>query len=155
MNGGPRLNEALGNEIDSGCLSDWINTPEYQTETSENSYEGWLDGFYCESHYAIFLEERDVVLTPSVIGDVGRDYLDASRYEDFACQVEQWEEISELSEEDYQRYLADVRIPNMIDKGLSDTYWECYWEAVSEAAHTLLREYMDRNTHSDTESGKG
>lgn len=150
-----RLNEALGNEIDSGCLSDWINTPEYQTETSENSYEGWLDGFYCESHYAIFLEERDVVLTPSVIGDVGRDYLDASRYEDFACQVEQWEEISELSEEDYQRYLADVRIPNMIDKGLSDTYWECYWEAVSEAAHTLLREYMDRNTHSDTESGKG
>lgn len=150
-----RLNEALGNEIDSGCLSDWINTPEYRTETSENSYEGWLDGFYCESHYAISLEERNVVLTPSVIGDVGRDYLDASRYEDFACQVEQWEEISELSEEDYQRYLADVRIPNMIDKGLSDTYWECYWEAVSETAHTLLREYMDRNTHSDTESGKG
>lgn len=150
-----RLNEALGNEIDSGCLSNWINTPEYRTETSENSYEGWLDGFYCESHYAISLEERNVVLTPSVIGDVGRDYLDASRYEDFACQVEQWEEISELSEEDYQRYLADVRIPNMIDKGLSDTYWECYWEAVSEAAHTLLREYMDRNTHSDTESGKG
>lgn len=150
-----RLNEALGNEIDSGCLSDWINTPEYRTETSENSYEGWLDGFYCESHYAISLEERNVVLTPSVIGDVGRDYLDASRYEDFAYQVEQWEEISELSEEDYQRYLADVRIPNMIDKGLSDTYWECYWEAVSEAAHTLLREYLDRNTHSDTESGKG
>ena len=103
-----RLNEALGNEIDSGCLSDWINTPEYRTETSENSYEGWLDGFYCESHYAISLEERNVVLTPSVIGDVGRDYLDASRYEDFACQVEQWEEISELSEEDYQRYLGSA-----------------------------------------------
>ena len=150
-----RLNEALGNEIDSGCLSDWIGTPEYRTETSENSYEGWLDGFYCESHYAVSLEERNVILTPSVIGDVGRDYLDASRYEDFACQVEQWEEIGELSEEEYQRYLADVRIPNMIDKGLSDIYWECYWEAVSEAAHTLLREYMDRNTHSDTESGKG
>ena len=149
-----RLNEALGNEIGSGCLSDWINTPEYQTETSENSYEGWLDGFYCESHYAISLEERNVVLTPSVIGDVGRDYLDASRYEDFACQVEQWEEISELSEEDYQRYLADVRIPNMIDKGLSDIYWECYWEAVSEAAHTLLHEYLARNTHSGTESAE-
>ena len=93
-----RLNEALGNEIDSGCLSDWRNTPEYRTETSENSYEGWLDGFYCESHYAISLEERNVVLTPSVIGDVGRTYLDASRYEDFASQVEQWEEVGELSE---------------------------------------------------------
>ena len=149
-----RLNEALGNEIDSGCLSDWINTPEYRTETSENSYEGWLDGFYCESHYAISLEERNVVLTPSVIGDVGRDYLDASRYEDFASQVEEWEEVGELSEEEYQRYLADKRIPNMIDKGLSDIYWECYWESVSEAAHTLLREYLTRNTHSNTESAK-
>ena len=149
-----RLNEALGNEIDSGCLSDWINTPEYRTETSENSYEGWLDGFYCESHYAISLEERNVVLTPSVIGDVGRTYLDASRYEDFASQVEQWEEVGELSEEEYQRYLADVRIPNMIDKGLSDIYWECYWESVSEAAHTLLREYLARNTHSGTESAE-
>ena len=145
-----RLNKALGNEIDSGCLSDWINTPEYQTEISENSYEGWLDGFYCENHYAISLEERDVVLTPSLIGDVGRAYLDASRYEDFASQVEQWEEVGELSEEEYQRYLTDVRIPNMIDKGLSDIYWE----SVSEAAHTLLREYLTRNTHSNTESAK-
>ena len=149
-----RLNEALGKEIDSGCLSDWINTPEYQTEISENSYEGWLDGFHCESHYAISLEERNVVLTPSVIGDVGRTYLDASRHEDFASQVEEWEEVGELSEEEYQRYLADVRIPNMIDKGLSDIYWECYWEAVSEAAHTLLHEYLARNTHSGTESAE-
>ena len=67
-----RLNEALGNEIDFGCLSDWINTPEYRTETSENSYEGWLDGFYCESHYAISLEEHNVVLTPSLIKDLER-----------------------------------------------------------------------------------
>ena len=47
-----------------------------------------------------------------------------------------------------------VRIPNMIDKGLSDTYWECYWEAVSEAAHALLCEYLARNTHSGTESAE-
>ena len=149
-----RFNEALGNEIDSGCLSDWINTPEYRIEATENSYEGWLDGFYCESHYAIALEERDVVLTPSIIGDVGRAYLDASRYEDFASQVEQWKEVGELSEEEYQQYLADRRIPNMIDKGLNDIYWECYWEAVSGAAHTLLREYLARNTHSGTESAE-
>lgn len=100
------------------------------------------------------LEERDVVLTPSIIGDVGRAYLDASRYEDFASQVEEWEEVGELSEEEYQRYLADKRIPNMIDKGLSDIYWECCWEAVSEVAHKLLHEYLARNTHSGTESAK-
>lgn len=67
-----RLNEALEKEIDSGCLSDWINTPEYRTEATENSYEGWLDGYYCESHYAISLEEHNVVLTPSLIRDLER-----------------------------------------------------------------------------------
>lgn len=81
-------------------------------------------------------------------------YKEERLYEDFASQVEEWEEVGELSEEEYQRYLADVRIPNMIDKGLSDTYWECYWEAVSEAAHALLCEYLDRNTHSGTESAE-
>lgn len=67
-----RLNESLEKEIDSGCLSDWINTPEYRTEATDNSYEGWLDGYYCESHYAISLEEHNVVLTPSLIKDVER-----------------------------------------------------------------------------------
>ena len=32
----------------------------------------------------------------------------------------------------------------MIDKNLGDHYWESYWEAVSYAAHTLLREYLEK-----------
>ena len=149
-----KLNEALKNEIDSGCISDWINSPEYRTEVSAHSYEGWLDGSYCESHYAVSVKAYDVSLTPSVIGDVGRAYMDMSRYKDFASQVEEWEEVGALSEETYQCFLADKRIPDMIEKGLSDTYWECYWESVSETAHVLLREYSAQNAHSDTENGR-
>ena len=80
--------------------------------------------------------------------------MDMSRYEDFASQVEEWEEVGALSEETYQCFLADKRIPDMIEKGLSDTYWECYWESVSETAHVLLREYSAQNAHSDTENGR-
>lgn len=149
-----KLNEALKNEIDSGCISDWINSPEYRTEVSAHSYEGWLDGRYCESHYAVSVKAYDVSLAPSVIGDVGRAYMDTSRYEDFASQVEEWEEVGALSEETYQHFLADKRIPDMIEKGLSDTYWECYWASVSETAHTLLREYLSQNAHSDTGNGR-
>ena len=138
-----KLNERLRKEMDYRRLSNGIKTGEYQIEATESSYTMRF-GYLCDSYYSISLEERDVFLTPSIIGDVGRAYLDASRYEDFASQVEEWEEVGELSEEEYQRYLADKRIPNMIDKGLSDTYWECYWEAVSGAAHELLKDYRNK-----------
>ena len=142
-----RLNESLSDEIASGCVSDWIDNEEYMTEASELSYEGWLEGRYCENHYAISVEEQEMSLTPAVIGEIGRAYLDSVRYEDFASQVAEWDEIDELSDAAYQKYLSDKRIPEMINKKLGDTYWESYWEAVSEAAHMLLREYLGQNTH--------
>lgn len=145
------LNVSLASEIASGCISDWIDSTEYRNETSELSYEGWIEGRHCENHYTITIEELEMSLTPDVIGDVGRIYMDFGRYEDFASQVAEWDEVGALSEEAYQKYLADKRIPEMIGKKLGDTYWESYWEAVSETAHMLLREYLGRNTHSETE----
>lgn len=146
------LNSALADEIKSGCISDWIGKSDYMTETSELSYEGWVEGRYMEFHYAISIDEMELSLTPAIIGDVGRTYMESCRYEDFASQVAEWDEVGELSEQDYQKFLADKRVPDMIDKNLGDYYWESYWEAVSEAAHTLLREYLGKNAHSQTES---
>ncbi len=145
------LNSSLAEEIKDGCISDWIGKDDYMTETSELSYEGWVDGRYVDFHYAISIHELELSLTPGIIGDVGRAYMKSCRYDDLASQVEEWDEVGKLSEQDYQKYLADKRIPDMIDKHLSDTYWECYWEAVSEVAHTLLREYLGKNTYSEGE----
>lgn len=146
------LNGSLAAEIASGCISDWIDSSEYETETSELSYEGWIKDRYCENHYSISIEESEMRLSDSVVGDVGRVYMDLCRFDDFAEQVEQWDKAGELSEQDYQKFIADKRIPDMISKNLSDIYWECYWEAVSETAHTLLSEYLSKNTHSRAES---
>ena len=138
------LNSTLADEIASGCITDWIGRADYMTETSAFSYEGWLEGRYTEAHYAISIEELEMSLTPAVVGDVGRAYMNSCRYEDFASQVAEWDEVDELSEQGYQKFLADKRIPDMIDKKLGDHYWESYWEAVSEAAHTLLGEYNEK-----------
>lgn len=148
------LNMSLESEIASGCISDWADKEEYMTEVSECSYEGWLEGHYSENHYTVSIEELEMSLSSSVIGDVGRAYIDAGRYEDFASQVAEWDEVEKLSEQEYQKYLADKRIPDMIDKNLGDYYWESYWEAVSEAAHMLLREYLGQCEYSENQSGQ-
>lgn len=148
------LNNAIANEIMNGCISDWIDKSDYVTETSDLSYEGWKEGRYTEFHYAISIEELEMSLSPKVMGDIGRAYLDSCRYEDFASQVEEWDEVGALSEQEYQKYLSDKRIPDMIDKKLGVYYWESYWKAVSEAAHELLRKYLGGNTHSQTESAE-
>ena len=64
--------------------------------------------------------------------------------EDFISQIEGWDEVSKLTEEQYQAFIADPRIPEMIQSKLSknEPYFESYWESVSECAHQLLREYL-------------
>ena len=83
-------------------------------------------------------------LSPFVIGNIGGEYMRDCAYEDFVSQVSEWDEVGQLSNEDYQKFISDKRIPQMISKNLSDTFWECYWESVSEVANTLLKEYLSK-----------
>ena len=114
------LNRLLKKEMDNGCISTWIRQNNYMTDISEMAYEGWIDGDYLESHYAISIEEYEMNLALDVVGNIGRAYMDNSRFDDFASQVAEWDEVGELSDEDYQKFLADKRIPDMIEKQLGD-----------------------------------
>ena len=60
--------------------------------------------------------------------------------------MEDWDELSKLTAEEYLQFISDPRIPDMIDNklGKNDTYWESYCESVSEAAHNLLSEYLKK-----------
>ncbi len=148
------LNRLLKKEIEDGCISAWIKQENYMTDISEMAYEGWIDGDYLESHYAISIEAYDMSFAPDVVGNVGRMYMDNCRLDDFVSQVAEWDEVGKLSDEDYQKFLVDKRIPDVIEKNLSDHYWESYWQAVSEAGHALLNEYLERNAHSQLESAE-
>ena len=80
----------------------------------------------------------------TVLGNIGRAYLDESRREDFVSQIEQWEDIGRLTSEEYEKLKADPAVPDRIDSALSknDYYWENYWESVSEVAHEIVNRYM-------------
>lgn len=93
-------------------------------------------------------------LPNSIYGTLGRDYIDLCRVEDFVEQIECWDEVGTLTDEQYQALIADKTIPDRIHSALgkNDGYYESYWESVSEVAHTVVNEHIARYTHSSAES---
>ena len=136
------LNRALATEMDEGIVLQLRNRAEFIEESSDMYYECWTDGRYCTDHYLISITEVEVPLTESELGSIGRMYENRCRFEDFAQQVETWEDVAKLSPEMHQKFITDPCIPELIDKQLGDLHGETYWEAVSEAAATLISKYL-------------
>ena len=146
-----KLNVLLREEMKLGCLADWMDCDNYQFDADDDSYEGWIDGEHSTSHYSIAVRKMTLNLTNSIFGTLGRDFIDMCHVEDFVEQIESWDEIDGLSDEQYHELISDKTIPERIDSRLSknDYYFESYWESVSEVAHDVVREYIAKNTHSD------
>lgn len=151
-----KLNVLLGEEFSLGCLNDWKDRSDYQVDTDDDSFEGWIDGEHSSSHYSISVKKLTVDLTNYIYGTLGREFIDLCRIEDFVEQIESWEEVGRLSDAVYKEMIADKTIPERIHSklGKNDGYWEHYWESVSEVGHDVVREYSLKNTHSDGENAK-
>lgn len=151
-----RLNVLLNEEFNMGCLKDWMPKDNYQYDTDEDSYEGWLDGEHSSSHYRVAITKVPIALPNSVFGTLGREFIDLCRVEDFVEQIESWESVGTLTDEQYQALIADKTIPDRIHKalGMNDGYYSSYWESVSEVAHKVVNEYITQNTHTEAKSSK-
>lgn len=151
-----KLNAMLEKEMRDGCLKLWMRKYTYQFEADSDSFEGWLDGEHSSNHYRVAVSKMPLALPNNVFGTLGRDFIDLCRVEDFVEQIESWDEIGTLTDEQYQELIANKMIPERIHKALSmnDGYWENYWESVSEVAHTVVDEYIAKNTHTEAESSE-
>ena len=140
--------------MQNGCLTVWMDNDEYQVDANADSYEGWLDGWHESSHYSLSITKLTLKLPNSIYGTLGRDFIDLCRVEDFVEQIECWDEVGTLTDEQYQALIADKTIPDRIHSALgkNDGYYESYWESVSEVAHTVVNEHIARYTHSSAES---
>ena len=149
-----KLNANLEEEMKIGCLIDWIKKENYQFESDEDSYEGWIDGEHSSSHYRVAITKLPLKLPNSIFGTLGRDFIDLCRVEDFIEQIEGWDNVGMLTYEQYQELISDKTIPERIHKalGMNDGYYGSYWESLSEVAHKVVNEYMAQNTHSTAES---
>lgn len=146
------LHNLLQEEMENGCIPNWADRCNFTCESDEDSYECYLDGTYCENHYKIYVRTELVLISDAVLGSLGRAYIDQCRLEDFVSQVSDWDELVQLTDEQYARMIRDPRFPERLEKALgrNDSYWESYWETVSEVAREFVNAYLKENAHSVT-----
>lgn len=140
------LNVALDREMSDGLIAKWQSYEEFKFEENDSAYTAWIDGYYSELHYTLKIEVKEMTVSPDFVNRIGNRYLEKCRYEDFYSQVSEWEDAETLNEEEWQRFISDARIPEEINASLSDTYRSEYWNAVCEAAHKLLNEYLEKHS---------
>ena len=137
------FNNLVFQEMIDGCIRKWKDRSDLETDTRKDFYECWLHDEYYENHYKVTIERAELLLPDLLFQQLGKAYLDSSRRRDLAAQIEDWEELEDLTEDEYLKFISDPVIPERIQTHLSknDSYWESYWESISECAFQLLREY--------------
>lgn len=143
-----KMSQLLSNEADDGGLIEqWRDSETFKTDCGSYFYECWIDGFYNDNHYHVSIVQETLLLSNKAFGTIGRAYADECRREDFIEQIEPWEELGKLTEEQYKALISDPDIPERIHHalGMNDYYWESYWETVSEVAHKIVRKFIKEN----------
>lgn len=138
------FNNLIFQEMIDGCIQKWKHRKDLETDTHKDFYECWLHDEYYENHYKVTIERAELSLPGLLFQSFGKACLDQSHLEDFVSQVEQWDEVACLTEDQFHKFTSNRNIPKRIETHLSknDGYWERYWKSVSECAHSLLRVFL-------------
>ena len=132
--------------MENGCIPNWNYREEFIENSTPDSYECDLNGEYCENHYSISIVAQKLCASDRFVRELAEIHKASCQLEDFASQVSDWDEIAQLTDEQYERMVHDPRFPERLQNALgkNDYYWESYWETVSEVAHELVKEYLEK-----------
>ena len=141
-----KLCEKIKNEKDDGSVERWLDDEKLIEDYGNDYYEAYLDGYYSSSHYLVSITSHNAAVNDSVVSDIANAYIDNSRVEDFVSQIEQWDEVEKMTDKQYNAMITDTDLPDRIRSALSknDTYWEAYWQSISELAFRLVEEYSKK-----------
>lgn len=148
-----KMTELILNDRAEGCIFDWRERGAAEEDvTGENYYECWVQDEYSENHYKVSIETQTVPISEDVFTEIGKAFVDRVLRRDFAEQIEDWEEISGLSDAQIADMVAQPCVPERIRKQLKENGYleESYWESVSEAAFKLVEQYTARLNGGET-----
>lgn len=105
-----------------------------------------LHDSYHENHYLVTLTAHELYISDPVFQKLGDTFLDERLRADLANQIEGWEDLDNLTKEEYLSFISDHQIPERLRNALSKnhSFWESYWESVSECAFQMLRDYRKK-----------
>ena len=94
----------------------------------------------------VSIETQTIHISEDVFTEIGKAFVDRILRRNFAEQIEDWEEISGLSDAQIADMVAQPCVPERIRKQLKENGYleESYWESVSDAAFKLVEQYIAR-----------
>ena len=139
-----QFTELINADKEEGCMSHWTDRGDMEEESTGTSYECWLHDEFCENHYKVTIETHTLQLSADNFASFGKAYIDSRLRAHFAEQIEDWEEISDLSQEQLAQMIAQPSVPERIRKQLQENGYleESYWESVSEAAFAIVNAFL-------------
>lgn len=139
-----QLEMMLREERSIGCIERWSVNESMVEDSSEDSYECYLNGDYNHNHYALSIVSMPLNTSEQFMREVFERKQSSYQLEDFVSQIDDWDEIQELNDDQYQRLIHDSRFPERFQNALgkNDLYWEAYWETMSETAYTFIKQFI-------------
>lgn len=136
----------LNDEMENGILLTPMDSREFVVEETEDSYEIYRKGSYCEWHYSLYIKKYETDLSEDFIANIGSLYVNHVFTEDFVAQVEDWDELADFSGEEYEAFISDPKIPGRICAELRDDeiFMGEYFRVISEVAHKIVDEVVKR-----------
>ena len=130
-------------EMEEGCINPWLTNPKFDSVVTSWFYQCWLDDAFADNHYQADIRTEQICLSSEMFESIGRRYVDGILRKHFAEQIEDWEELEDLNEEQISEMITAPHVPERIKKQLNENGYliESYWESVSEASFDLVKKY--------------
>lgn len=138
----------IGIEALDGVIADIKCSSDYVEEFDSFSYECYTEGRHCESHYSVSVKEKELLLTYDSLEQAKKLAQEIMYRNDFAYQIEEWEETAKMTSAQYQNMINDPNLVQRLKKAfdMDDGYWDAYWLVISEVARQIVDEHTKEAT---------
>lgn len=136
----------LNDEMENGMLLTPGDPSDFIIEETEDSYEIYRKGRYCEWHYSVYIKEYEADLSEEFINEIGKLFVHKIFAGDFEAQVETWDEFADFTDKEYTEFIRNPEIPKRIAEDLKndENFMSEYLGAVCEIAHKIVDEEVKR-----------
>lgn len=135
----------IAEEQENGYVKEWSDRRDMNLECRADSYECWLHDSYCENHYKVYIEQKELPISSDLFATIGCLYVESLFRKHFAEQTEDWEELEDMTEVQIAQMIASPKVPQRIQKQLeqNSSLIESYWESISEASFDLVKKFKE------------